>query len=338
MTPTASGPAEPILEPDLPIVDAHHHFWDRNGDRYLFDEYLADLATGHNVVATVYCEARTAVRQDGPENLRAVGETEFVAGVAALSASGLYGPTRVAQAMLGFADLRWPDIAHVLDAHIDAGLGRFRGIRQSAYVDPDPSILGHGSMFPDAGLMGTAEFRRGLALLAHRGLSFDAIIFHHQLPEVTAMAQASPTTQIVLNHMGTPLGLGRFAGRREEVFDEWRRDMAALAACENVAVKVGGAGRPQWGFGFDADPDKPTSEVLAAAWAPYVLTCVELFGPDRCMLESNFPADRVTCSYPVAWNAMKRITGGLSAAERAYLFGGTARRVYRLPAPAGPSA
>src|SRR5207244_11406132 len=138
--PTTSA-KESSLETDLPIVNPHHHLWQRGDPRYFVDELLADLNTGHNIVATVFLECRSMYRASGPAEFRPVGETEFVAGIAAMSASGNYGPTRVAAGIVGYADLTLGDrVEPVLLAHLRAGCGHFRGVRHSAGWDESPII------------------------------------------------------------------------------------------------------------------------------------------------------------------------------------------------------
>lgn len=322
---------EEILEPDLPIVDPHHHLWDRPGWRYLLDELLVDLTSGHNVTATVFVECRSMHRADDPKMLRPVGETEFVNGVAAMSASGIYGPTRVCAGIVGHADLRLgAAVQEVLEAHLRAGGDRFRGIRQIAAWDADTSILNPNNPAP-RGLLADKTFREGFRRLAPLGLSFDAWLYSPQIPELTDLARTFPDTPIVLNHVGGPLGLGAYAGRRKEVFAAWRAAIRDLASCPNVEVKLGGLGMRVNGFGFEQAPEPPSSETLATAWRPYVETCVEAFGTNRCMFESNFPVDKGSYPYAAYWNACKRLTHSASADEKADLFCRTAARFYRIP-------
>ena len=332
--------SEEILEPDLPIVDPHHHLFDQPDPvgRYLLDDLLADLNSGHNIVATVFMECHVMHRADGPEALRPVGETEFVNGVAAMSASGGYGPAQICAGIVGYADLRLgAAVREVLEAHLRAGGGRFRGIRYTTPHDPAAhAYYGQppGTLFDRSpGRLGDPAFRAGFAQLAPLGLSFDAWLLHPQLPELTALARAFPDTAIVLDHVGTPLGIGAYAGRREAVFADWAASIRELATCANVAVKLGGLGMAMIGFAFHDEPEPPSSERLATAWRPYVETCIEAFGADRCMFESNFPVDKAAYSYAVFWNACKRLTQGASATERQALFSGSAARFYRLALP-----
>jgi predicted TIM-barrel fold metal-dependent hydrolase len=324
---------EDILEPALPIVDPHHHLWDRADWRYLLHELLDDVNTGHNIVATVFLQCRAMHRVDGPEELRPVGETEFVNGVAAMSASGGYGKARVCAGIVGHVDLRLGARATgVLEAHLRAGGDRFRGIRHGTAWDADPAFRNPAYEMP-AGLMADRAYREGFSRLAPLGLTFDAWLYHPQIDEVTALAQAFPGTQIVLNHVGGPLGMGPYAGRRDEVFARWSASIRALALCPNVSVKLGGLGMRLNGFGFEAQPEPPSSDMLVAAWRPYIETCITAFGASRCMFESNFPVDKGSYSYAVFWNACKKLARGASADERADLFSRTAARFYRLDLP-----
>ena len=326
----AKAQPEPVLEPELPVVDAHHHLWDMPGYRYLLDDLLADLGSGHNVVATVFAECHAMYRARGPAALRPVGEVEFCAGVAAMSDSGRYGPTRICAGIVGFADLTLGDrVAPVLEAEIAAGGGRFRGIRHGAAWDADP-IIGNSPVSGGPGLYARADFRAGFARLAALGLSFDAWVFHTQIADVAALARAFPAANIVLCHMGSPLGYGPYAGRREEVFAAWKAAIADLAQCPNVSVKLGGLTMRMATFDYLELPVPPTSEELAGYWRPYVSTCLDLFGAGRCLAESNFPVEKMGIGYGALWNALKRLAAGASADEKRAIFSGTAQRVYRL--------
>jgi predicted TIM-barrel fold metal-dependent hydrolase len=340
--------SEAILEPERPIIDPHHHLWDGRAPaqvpadahafvqvlskrpRYLLHEFLADISSGHKIVATVFLECRSMHRADGPVELRPVGETEFVAGVAAMSASGNYGPVKVCAGIVGYADLLLGDaVTPVLEAHLAAGGGRFRGIRNSASYDPDPAVLGPLARVP-AGVYADPRFRAGFARLAPLGLSFDSWLLEPQLPDLIDLATAFPGTRIILNHVGTPLGFASYAGRREERFETWRQNIRTLARCENVAVKLGGLAMPFCNFpSFMAQPAAGSAQ-LAQEWRPYVETCIEAFGARRAMFESNFPVDVGSCAYDVLWNAFKRIAADASEAEKTALFYGTANEVYRL--------
>ena len=324
------APPEAILDPELAIVDTHHHLWDLPGFRYLLPEFLEDLKTGHNIVATVFNECHAMYRAHGPAELKPVGEVEFCAGIAAMSESGIYGSTRVNAGIVGFADLMLGDrVAPVLEALIDAGGGRFRGVRHAAAWDADP-VIGNSHTSPGPQLYLQPELRTGLKRLASFGLSLDAWVFHPQLQDVVSLARGCPEVGIVMGHMGGPLGYGVYAGRQKEVFSQWKAGMTDLAKCDNVSVKLGGVMMRLAAFDYGKSAGPLGSEGLAKLWEPYVMTCVELFGPGRCMVESNFPVEKMGIGYAALWNTLKRITSGLSSSERKAIFSTTADRVYRL--------
>jgi predicted TIM-barrel fold metal-dependent hydrolase len=326
----ARQPPEPILEPDLPIIDTHHHLWERPDHRYLLHEFLADIRTGHNVVATVFMECHSMYRAGGPPELRPVGETEFVAGIAAMSDSGAYGPTRIAAGIVGFADLTLGDrVEPVLEALIRAGGGRFRGVRHSAAWDAS-DVIGNSRTAEGPHLMMQPDFRAGLARLTTLGLSLDAWAFHPQLADVVDLARACPDARIIMGHVGGPLGYGPYAGKGNEVFASWKAGITELARCENVVMKLGGMMMRLAAYDYRTQPAPPSSAELAALWRPYIEPCIELFGPDRCLVESNFPVDKMGIGWVGLWNALKRIAAGASAEEKRALFSGTARRAYRL--------
>ena len=321
---------EPILEPDLPIIDTHHHLWDRGGHRYLLHEFLADVNTGHNVVATVFVECDAMYRASGPLEMRPVGQTEFVAGQAAMSDSGRYGKTRVAAGIVGFADLTLGDrVEPVLEAHIRAGGGRFRGVRHSAAWDAS-DVIGNSRTATGPHVMLQKDFRAGLARLTSMGLSLDAWAFHPQLADMVDLARAFPRATIIAGHVGGPLGYGPYTGKKDEVFATWKAGVTELAKCENVVMKLGGMMMRLAAFDYRTAPAPPTSAELAALWRPYLETCIERFGANRCTFESNFPVDKMGIGWVGLWNALKRIAAGASATEKLALFSGTARRAYRL--------
>jgi L-fuconolactonase len=321
---------EPI-DPAVPVIDPHHHLWDR-GSRYLIEEMKQDIdASGHNVRGTVFLQCDSMYRADGDPKFAPIGETEFVNGVAAMSASGIYGPARICAGIVGFADLLLgAEVDAVLQAHLRAAGERFKGVRHCSVWDADQSIKSTPMDFP-RGLLLDAEFRAGFARLARYGLSFDSLIYHTQIPELTDLARAFPEISIVLDHIGAPLGIGVYANRRDEVFREWRRNIRELARCPNVRVKLGGMGMHIFGFDFEKQAVPASSQQLAEAWRPFVETCVDAFGSKRAMFESNFPVDKRYYGYGVMWNAFKRLTEKSSAAEKADLFFNTAAETYRLP-------
>jgi len=324
---------EKALEPGRPIVDPHHHLWDHPGSRYMLDEIVQDTGSGHRVLATIFVECMSMYRADGPEPMKPVGETEFVNGIAAQSASGQYGETRVAAGIVGFADLSLgAGVEEVLQAHIAAAPRRFRGIRHAAGFDASPEVR-NSHTNPPADLYKSARFREGFARLSPLGLSFDAWHYHPQMRGLTELARSFPDTTIVLDHFGGPLGIGPYEGRRAEIFDQWKVDIAELARCPNVVAKLGGINMPVNGFGWHRRPSPPSSDELAAATRDYYLHTIDQFGPKRCMFESNFPVDKISCSYAVLWNTFKKIAAGFTNAEKDRLFRQTAAEVYRVKLP-----
>jgi predicted TIM-barrel fold metal-dependent hydrolase len=325
---------ESTIEPELPICDPHHHFWDfRTGripyQRYLLHELADDINSGHNVRSTVFIEARAMYRADGPEEMRPVGEVEFVQGLAAASASGLYGPGRAAAAIVGHANLNLGGkVAPVLEALQAASPNRFRGIRHSVTWDPHPEVE-NTAAHKQQGQLASDNFRAGARVLARMGLSLEGWMYFPQLPELAAFAKAVPELTIILNHIGGLLRVGPYGNRNDEVMATWRSGIAAVAGCPNVHVKLGGIGMPRTGFDWHARATPIGSEELAASMAPLMIYCIDQFGPGRCMFESNFPVDKVSYSYNVMYNAFKRLSKGYSAAERAAMFHDNAARVYR---------
>ncbi len=323
---------EETLEPDLPICDPHHHFWDFREiripyQRYLLHELAADVNSGHNLRSTVFIETRAMYRTDGPEELRCVGEVEFVQGLAAASASGLYGPCRAASAIIGNANLRLGDaVEPVLDALQAASPNRFRGIRQSAAWDPHPDVEDRA----EQGVLANENFRAGARVLASRGMSLENTCYFPQLPELADFANAVPDLTIVLNHIGGLYRVGPYGNRDDEVIPHWKGGIATVAQCPNIVLKLGGVGQPRYGFDWHTYERPIGSEELAGHLAPLMNYCIEQFGPDRCMFESNFPPDKVSYSYNVLFNAFKRLSKDYSASERASLFHDTATRVYRI--------
>jgi L-fuconolactonase len=320
--------SEDVLDPELPIVDPHHHLWNHNGNTYFLDQLLSDLTSGHNVVATVFLQCFWAYRETGPAAMQPVGETEFVASVVA-EAERRKTHAKVCAGIVGHADFRLGvEVDAVLEAHIAAAAGRFRGIRQ--ITARHPRFLASMHVPPPFGLMAEPAFRAGFALLAKYGLSYDAWLYHTQIGQLVELARAFPETPIVLNHVGGPLGVGPYRGKQEEVFAEWHAALLDLARCPNVFMKLGGLAMVVNGFDFHENVLPPSSGELANAWRPYMEACIEAFGASRCMFESNFPVDKGMCGYRVLWNGFKRIAAGASADEKAALFHDTAARFYRL--------
>jgi L-fuconolactonase len=330
----AKRPSEAALEPELPIIDPHHHLWDTpQRGLYFLPELLADIGGGHNVVSTVFLECQSMFRAGGPEEMRPLGEVEFVNGTAAMSASGQYGKTRVCEAIIGWADLMLgARVREVLEAELEAGGGRFRGVRYG--TSHDDSIVGkHVSRTIPPHRLLDPKFREGFAELGKLGLTFDSWHFHPQLPDLLDLARAFPDMTIIVDHVGGVLGVGPYAGRSAEILPLWKQSIVALARCPNVSIKLGGLGMTSFGFGFHERETPPSSQELADTWRPYIETCIEAFGPTRCMFESNFPPDKQSCGYTELWNAFKRITSGASATEKAALYSGTAAQVYKMIKP-----
>ena len=322
--------AEEIIDPGRVIIDAHHHLWDRQSQRYLTPEFLADARAGHNIAASVFVECWSQYRSEGPEHLRCVGETQFVVRAAA-EADAAGTACAMAAAIVGHADLTLGErVDEVLAAHIEAGQGRFRGIRHAVQSEPTGTIPVVRKAAP--GLLDDARFRAGARRLARHGLTFDAWLYQTQLAELTGFARALPELEIILNHLGGPLAAGFYAGDPKAHFAAWLRDMRGLSQCPNVTVKLGGLGMTTAGHGFHQRPQPPSSQEMADAFRPHVEAGIELFGAERCMFESNFPVDKISGSYAVLWNAFKRLSAQCSETEKAALFSRTAARVYRISA------
>ena len=328
----AKRPPEAALEPELPIIDPHHHFWDApHRGRYFLPELLADIGGGHNIVATVFLECQAMYRRHGPAEMAPVGEVEFVNGIAAMSASGNYGPCRVAEAIIGHADLTLgARVRDVLEAQIAVAGGASAA---SAMACPGTRARRSANTPPASCHRGWHATRSSAKASPSSPGSVSASKswqYHPQLSDAIDLARAFPDTTIILNHVGGVLGVGPYAGHREEIRAAWRKDIGELAKCPNVNVKLGGIGMTSFGFDFHERDVPPSSEELAAAWRQYVEPCIEAFGPGRCMFESNFPPDKQSCGYTELWNAFKRITAGASMTDKKSLYSGTAARVYRL--------
>ncbi len=318
---------EDIIDPAQPIVDPHHHLWDRPSWRYTVDELWGDTEDGHNVVATVFLECGWSYREHGPEHFRCVGETEYVAQAAARTREH---PDRARiAAIVARADLRHAELDAVLDAHEEAGQGLFRGIRHAGAHALHPEALTIPGSAP-VDLYADEAFRRGVARLGERGYTYDTWHYHYQMQDFLALARAVPGTTMVLDHFGTPLGVGPYAGQRESIYAQWCEDIAAIAECPNVVAKLGGMAMPDNGFGWNGSERPPTSDAFVAAQGRYYEHALACFGAERCMFESNFPVDRLSLSYHVLWNGLKKIAAGRTESEKQALFHGTAERVYRL--------
>ena len=320
---------EDAVDAERPIIDTHHHLWENTSmwGRYVLEDLWADTESGHNIEQTVFIDCRSGYRTDGPEHLRPVGETEFVAEVAAESAK-TDGKATIA-AIVSHADMRLGEaVEEVLAAHEEAGRGLFRGIRHAGPSDDTGTLTNAGRGRPCP--YGEEGFRKGVHTLGKLGYTYDTWHFFHQNRDYLALAQAVPETTMILDHFGTPLGVGAYAGKQDEIFVQWKEDVAAIAECPNVVAKLGGLAMPDNGFGWDKRDTPPTSDEFAEAQGRYYLHTIECFGPERCMFESNFPVDKLSVSYHVMWNGMKKIVADFSDDEKHAMFYGTAVRVYRL--------
>lgn len=317
---------EEALEPDLPIVDPHHHLWVRSGANYLVPELAEDLATGHNIVSTVFAECHSMYRQDGSEDQRSLGETEFVAGCAAMGASGAFGDAKICEAMFGRVELTLGEQTRgIFEQHMERSGGRFRGVRYSTAWDASERI---NNVAPRQHQLIEPEVQAAVGVMADIGLSLDCWLYHPQLDDVTTLANAHPGLTVILNHTGVPILGGPYRDKRDEVFRDWEAGMRRVAQCPNVFLKLGALPILR---AADADRSLPPgSEEIAAAWKPWMEVCIDAFGPARCMFESNFPVQKLWSSYAVTWNAFKRIAAGASADEKAALFSGAAGAAYRL--------
>jgi predicted TIM-barrel fold metal-dependent hydrolase len=317
---------EPVLEPGLPVIDTHHHLWDLPEGTYLRPELQEDLASGHDVRATVFVDCHSKYRAAGPEALQPVGETEFVVEEVPLDASN---PRNACAAIVSWADLMLGDaVEETLAAHVQAGQGRFRGIRTRSAWHAHPEV--HPVGLAQQGMLVNPALQKGARRLGAMGLTLDVWVYHSQLEDVARLARACPGTTIILDHCGAPLGIGPYEDQRDEVFRAWSEQIRAIAQHENVVVKLGGLAMPRMGWRFHERATPVGSAELAQQWEPYVSTCVEAFGAHRAMFESNFPVDKGACSYRVVWNAFKRLAAGCSSTEKHALFAATAARVYRI--------
>jgi predicted TIM-barrel fold metal-dependent hydrolase len=318
---------EEVLDPDLPIVDAHHHLWDADEammrEEYLLEDLAADLASGHNIEATVFVEAEARHRNDGAPELAAVGETEFVHATA-LDAERRGIPTKVAAAIVAHANLDLgADVERVLDAHDEAAPGRLRGIRDMTVFDRmAPESDPHRMLQP--------VFQEGLRRLAARDLTFDVYVWQVQLPDVIQMVRAVPEATFILNHLGGIVGIHPWKGQRDALFPQWKQDITTLAGEPNVRLKLGGMNMFIPAFDWHKGERRPSSQGLADATAKYFDHGIASFGPHRCMFESNFSPDKLSGSYRTLWNSFKRLAEGYTDSERADMFAGTARRTYRI--------
>jgi L-fuconolactonase len=322
---------EEALEPDLPIIDPHHHVWDDERGRYMAAELMHDLSSGHRIESTVYVQFKAGYRTEGPVSMQPVGEVEFARSLADACEIQMPDGPRLCEGIIAHADLTLGDeVQPVLDAMAEAGGKRLKGIRHGG--NWDSGSAGYGRTFAKPHLYSDADFRRGFARLARMGLTFDAWLFYPQLHDLVSLLRDHPDASVVMDHAGGVLGVDPHTDRAA-VFESWRENIKQVASCPNVSVKIGGLGMLYTGWDFHLRDTPPSSQDLAVCWRPYVETCIELFGPERCMFESNFPVDKQSCGYGALWNAFKRITERLSRSEKLSLYSGTAARAYRLKQP-----
>lgn len=319
---------EDIVDPSRRVIDPHHHLWIRGELQYLLPELRRDTDSGHRIEKTIFIECKALYRKDGPEHLRCLGETEFVAEQAELSA-GHDGHAEIA-GIIPYADLTaGEEVIEVLEGHERLAKGRFRGIRHPLAFAHHPEEM----LIPSPRTRDVYKhegFRRGVQILGKMGLTYESWHYHYQNPEFADVARAAPDTQMILDHFGTPLGVGTYANKREEIFIQWKKDIAEIARCENVVAKLGGLAMPDNGFAWHTRETPATSDELVEAQRRYYLHTIECFGPERCMLESNFPVDGRSISYSVLYNALKKIVSGFSESEKHAMFYGTAARVYNI--------
>lgn len=321
---------EDIVDPARPIIDTHHHLWPTGGlIPYSLDDLWADTGSGHNIVKTVFMECHASYRTDGPEHLRSLGEVDYVTEIAERTAKDPRGRAQIAAMVTSFDLTRGDAVEELVYLHREASHGLFRGIRQAlACARPNEGIMLEAVGQKD--LYKNPEFLRGMKVLGKMGHSYDSWHYFYQNPEFCALARSVPETTMVLDHLGTPLATGIYANKRDEVFQQWKRDIAEIAKCPNTIAKLGGMAMPDNGFGWMGRDKPPTSDEFAAAQAPYYLHIIDCFTPQRCMAESNFPVDKLSLSYQVFWNGLKKITKNFSEDEKNAIFAGTATRVYRL--------
>ena len=326
---------EAALDPERPICDSHHHLWDRPNNRYLVEDFAADLESGHNIVSTVFVECGSEYRTGGSESLRPIGETEFAVRESERATATLASSTNIAAGIISFVDLRLgAEVERIITAHAEASRGRFRCLRHCVATDADNRVPTHRKQ-PPPGLLADDSFREGFACLAPSGASFEAWAYHPQLSELLELARAFPDTTIVLNHVGGPVGIGPYADNRATVISQWRNSISALAQCPNVYVKLGGFGISIHGFSWESLEQPPSSEVVADATGAFIHHCIDCFGVERALFESNFPVDKVSYSYAILWNAFKRVAARYSTTEQDALFHDNAIRLYRLDERSG---
>ena len=325
---------EETIEPEIPICDPHHHFWDYRNERlpyqrYLLHELMNDINT-HNVQSTVFIEARAMYNDNAPKDFKPVGEVEFVQGLSAASASGVYGKSRAASSIIGHANLNLGSkVEPVLEALISASPNRFKGIRHIVAWDKNKEVA-TTPVYKLEEQMSTNNFIEGAKVLNKMGLTFDSWMYFHQLPQLLNLAKQIPTLPIIVDHIGGLLQVGPYSQRKEEVIETWKKNISDLSECPNVSIKLGGLGMPITGHDWHLREKPVGSKELSGQMKPYLDYCIEKFGPNRGMFESNFPVDKVSFSYRVLYNAFKRYSKNFSKSERSAMFHETAVKIYDI--------
>ena len=325
---------EEILDPNRAIIDPHHHLWKKRFNRdYLLPELWSDTGSGHNIVKTVFIECRAFYRREGKEYLKPVGETATIAALAAESQTNTSGKAYiagiVAHSNLTLAGESREKLLKALDQHRLASNGLLRGIRHSAAHDHRPEDLFIVGSAPPH-LHRKKAFHEGLRIIAEQGLTYDTWHYHHQNLDFLNLARAVPECTMVLDHFGTPLGIGIYKNCSDEIFQQWKQEIRDISQCPNVYAKLGGLAMPDNGFGWHLQSRPPSSDEFIKEQQKYYMHAIECFSPERCMFESNFPVDRLSISYHVLFNAYKKMVADFSEEQKHAMFYGTAEKVYSL--------
>ena len=322
---------EEIINPELPIIDPHHHLW--NGDNqlagsfpYLIENLNEDTFSGHNIVGTIFMECAQGYYLDGEEKYKPVGETEFVINL--IKDSEKLSKSTNIMGIIGFADLMLGhEVKDVLNTHLSKGEGLFRGIRHAAGWDKNNEIHNSHSN-PIENIYHNKSFMKGAEELINLKLTFDAWHYHHQINDLSIFAKKYPELTIIHDHFGGPLGVGPYEGKKEEIFKKWKDDISLLSESKNVFAKLGGLAMPVNGWNFHKQNKPASSDQIVDMHHEYYLHTINCFGVERCMFESNFPVDRRSVSYHVIWNAFKKMVLGYSDEDKNKLFFKNAKDVY----------
>tara|TARA_B100001142_G_scaffold213228_1_gene211339 strand:+ start:1885 stop:2913 length:1029 start_codon:yes stop_codon:yes gene_type:complete len=322
---------EEIINPELPIIDPHHHLW--NGDNqlassfpYLIDNLSEDTNSGHNIVGTIFMECAQGYYHEGEDKYKPIGETEYVMKVIKDSkktsnSANIIGIISFADLMLG------SEVKDVLNQHILIGEGLFKGIRHAAGWDQSNEIHNSHSN-PIKNIYYDPSFRKGAEELIKLNLTFDAWHYHNQISDLSIFAKDYPELTIIHDHFGGPLGVGPYQGKKQEIFKKWKDDISQLSENKNVHSKLGGLAMPVNGWNFHKQDKPATSDQIIEMHYDYYLHAIECFGVDRCMFESNFPVDRRSISYHVLWNAFKKMVSNYSNEDKNKLFFQNAKDIY----------